>query len=133
ARQLASAFPQHQEPLLASTAPVRAPRSSPVPISANIERRIPPGCRPEWPCRILCTCYLNSCLSLTNGIARKPYKVRASFENPERGCVVFDQPQHTPKFLALLTCSTALRLVFDTAALHFQKRFQVHAPITEMR
>jgi hypothetical protein len=35
----------------------------------------------------------------------------------ERGCVVLDQPQHAMKSQIMLAPS--LRLVFDTAALHF--------------
>ena len=37
----------------------------------------------------------------------------------ERGCVVPDQPQHIRNSEAL-SAFHALRLVFDTAALHFQ-------------
>ena len=45
----------------------------PVQSPASIGHKIPPGYRPEWPCHILCTCYLNLWLSFTNGMARKPY------------------------------------------------------------
>jgi hypothetical protein len=36
----------------------------------------------------------------------------------ERGCVVLDQPQHAMKS-RLIMLAPSLRLVFDTAALHF--------------
>jgi hypothetical protein len=44
--------------------------------------------------------------------------------NPmERGCVVFDQPQHAGNFLCF-GAANALRLVSDTAALRHRRKYE---------
>src|SRR5437773_12515811 len=45
-----------------------------------------------------------------------PHPALSPLLEPERGCVVLDQPQHAASSRRLRTCH-ALRLVFDTAAL----------------
>ena len=45
-------------------------------------------------------------------------------KNPERGCVVLDQPQQVPHVRRSMSLPRSLRLVFDTAALLFQTALQ---------